>query len=348
MLRDVSPLHLIFQNTTFCIIVPNISCNIFVAKVMDTPHLMELIIGKSTGKYKYTSDPSIRQLYKSLVDIIIDSVESTTHDIGEILRLTRMLWPLYLEPLKKRYAQSKTSISTTPLVVNRELLEKLGENMRPHLRKLITNCLYRPFRSLKTSRSSAAAVHSETYSISLPYYTKFLLLAAYLCQTNRADTDRLLYTNYRAGRKRRKRLDANSNNNNDAPSHAASHTASFIDRVPSFPLERMLSVFSSICNKYASKIVCNTADPGAPITLTNDSIDTAHLGNLSLMRCLLELRHCGLLEEAASSGTDWSDEKLAYSKSMSSTKFICRLSKQEANEIAKSLNFPLDAYLIQK
>lgn len=320
---------------------------IVITKIMNTPHLMELVVGKCAGTYKYTSDPSIIQLYKSLVDIVIHSVESATHDIGEILRLTRMLWPLYLGPLKKRNAQNKKSIPAGPIIVNRELLEKLGENVRPHLRQLVTKCLLRPFRTLPTNRASAAS-HSDASTVCLPYFTKFLLLAAYLCQTNRADTDRLLYTNYRAGRKRRRKTEANSNsNNNDTPTHASTH-GSFLDRVPSFPLERMLSVFSSICNKYASKLVCDSAGPGTITKLRAESVDTAHLGNLSLMRSLLELRHCGLLEEAASSGIDWSDEKLAYSKSMSSARFICRLSKQEAIEIAKSLSFPLEAYLIQK
>mmetsp|Transcript_10900 Transcript_10900/g.20377 ORF Transcript_10900/g.20377 Transcript_10900/m.20377 type:complete len:832 (+) Transcript_10900:1-2496(+) len=322
--------------------------------VINTTHLMEFVIGKCTGTSTYTSDPSIRRLYKSLVDIVIHSVESTTRDVGEILRLTRILWPLYLTPLKKRNAQNNTikSLATSvdsPIVVNRELLEKLGEHVRPHLRQLITKCLFRPFRTLAPSHASAAT-HADTSSVSLPYFTKFLLLAAYLCQTNRADTDRILYTNYRAGQKRRRKTEAYSNsNNNDGPANNTSSQNSFLDRVPSFPFERMLSVFSSICNKYASKDVCDTVstDGDTMTKLRKDSVDTAHLGNLSLMRCLSELRHCGLLEESAASGMDWSDEKLAYSKSMSSTKFICRLSKEEAKEIARSLDFPLEAYLIQ-
>lgn len=331
--------------------------------IMITPRLMKLVVGKGATTSIYIRDPSILKLYRSLVDIVIQSVESSTRHIGEILRLVRMLWPLYLNPLKKIMNHNHNSASTTQdattssnsspvITVDRELLEQLGTHVRPYLRQVLTKCLLRPFQTLTASSNTlpsrtSSNVDGITASTTLPYFSKFLLLAAYLCQTNRADKDRLLYTNQRAGSKRRRKTNKSNSSMSDSLTYATSQSA-HSERLPSFPLERMLSVFSSICNKYATSSEDVGHKNGGTCSVPSDMIDVALLGNVSLMRSLLELRQCGLLEEATSYGIDWNNENLAYSKSMSSTKFICRLSRQEADVIAKSLHFPLEGYLMRK
>lgn len=287
----------------------------------------------------------IKQLYKSLVDIIIQSVESTTRDVREMLRLARMLWPTYIGPLGTYVYPVGPHDPSVNSAVSGNILEKLGQDLRPHIRQMLPQCLLRPGRAL-SSTNAVASVSNE-----LPYLAKFMLLAAYLCQTNKADHDQVLYTNKRGGRKKKK-----GDNHSESVTHASSQQSQRelkLDRVTSFPLERMLSVFSSVCNKYAQNGEdVDTTRANHPSDTVNGTVNVARLGTTSLMKCLSDLRQCGLIHEASASATSASasnitDGNMVYSKSITSTKYTCSLSRRQAEAISKDLNFPLHLYLTE-
>jgi len=109
----------------------------------------------------------------------------------------------------------------------------------------------------------------------------------------------------------------------------------------------MLSVFSSICNKYAAN-GSTSLDSKRDSFENGGGIDASRLGNVSLMNCLTELRQHGFIEEASNSaGKHIGDKNLAYSRSMTSVKFMCTLSEKEAKAMAKNVNFPLNEYLLE-
>jgi hypothetical protein len=110
-------------------------------------------------------------------------------------------------------------------------------------------------------------------------------------------------------------------------------------------------VFSSICNKYANDETKNKSQHDLlydATRSTNAPINSIQLGSLSLMKCISELRQHGLVHEAsASGGFNTADTSKAYSKSITSTKFACNLSRERAQRIAKGLGFPLNDYLTE-
>jgi len=258
---------------------------------------------------------------------------------------------VYLEPLG-RINMNNNNHTTKPKpdyssLIDRETLEKLGQYLRPHLLRVLPHCLLRPGRAFVSALPSLEPTYQK-----LPYLAKFLLLAAYLCQKNKADQDRILYTNQRTGQRQKTK---NINNQSESLTHASSQRSQRelrMERMTSFPLERMLSVFSSICNKYAmeknDRIHTHNNSSGDDRDRDGGaSINVSHLGNVSMMNCLSELRQHGHIQEASSSGSrNMGDENLAYSRSMTSAKFICTLSDKEAIVMAKNVNFPLNDYLL--
>ena len=324
-------------------------------KILATPRLMRLATGIPQASGTGLPSTIITQLYKSLIDIVIQSVESTTRDVREVLRLTRMLWPIYVEPLSK-YDQIELtyedsidgSVDSKNVFLTRNTLEKLGQALRPHTRLMLQRCLLRPGRTITIPPATADRNEVASSTDELPYLAKFLLLAAYLCQTNKADQDQNLYTNARSGRRRKTRGD---NSHSESLTHASSQKALQqlrSDRIVSFPLERMLSVFSSICNKYANDETKKKSQNDLLYDATNEPINVIQLGSLSLMKCISELRQHGLVHEASASGGFYTaDTSKAYSKSITSTKFACNLSRERAQRIAKGLGFPLNDYLTE-
>ena len=86
---------------------------------MITPNLSQCVTGSTHDQVKnlckqsehewlvFTSTTKfIHTLHKSLVEIVVQSVENTTRDIREMQRLLRLLWPLYLNPLLESCKQS--------------------------------------------------------------------------------------------------------------------------------------------------------------------------------------------------------------------------------------------------
>ena len=151
-------------------------------------------------------------LYSSMMNSFVPSVISTTHDMIEIIRLARLLWPAYIEPVENcdddtieelmrqivdclngddssamscksilesscnlcQYSTSTGLESTDLNLLKQQLSEKLDRNIRETMRGLLTSTIMMPGRVLPTKDCTP-------YVERLPYITKFLLLAAFLC-----------------------------------------------------------------------------------------------------------------------------------------------------------------------
>ncbi len=289
------------------------------------------------------SPSDMSKLYGTLVDIVIQSVENATRNVREIARLARLLWPIYIsilgrhkklvqECLEGENGQQHRLNGST--IISPVLLQKMGEELRPHVKRMVSRCLMRAGGTLKAPNDAITFCHS------LPYLTKFLLLAGYLCQHNKASEDRTLFTNKAKGKKRSKGKMKESHS--ESLTHASSkEVQNYLksERVYSFPLERMLSVFSSICNKY----IHGGVSVNESFVKEGNGVDIGRIGSNSLLMSLSQLQNLGLIKQAASSG--WTDTTTMYSKSFTSAKYICELSSHEAKLIAATLQFPLSRYL---
>jgi hypothetical protein len=189
-----------------------------------------------------------------------------------------------------------------------------------------------------------------------PIPQQYLLLAGFLCQRNRADHDRVLYTNSKQNRATRKKsiLDKTAANE-EAPS--TSHT---IKTPNSFPMERMLSVFASLivqyCDNdkkkdYARVMDVNALGSLATLEVFNQLLDQGLLLRVTPPNHVLPAsKEYGSGHNGATvgEGDASSAEAAARSGSYFDPKhqlLQCPLTLQEARDIAKALNFPLSLYL---
>jgi Cdc6-like AAA superfamily ATPase len=298
--------------------------------------------------------------YSSLLGWFISNVKGSTHDLTEIIRLARLVWPEYVAPLdgsagsiNPAFEPAMTHIlchlrgdgtatnvgcncstciclssanglrsSMDFAVLKQRLFEKLDQNIRETMRGFLSTVVLMPGRVLNKHIS-------KPYAERLPYVTKFLLLAAFLCQNKKAESDKNLFTKKSTGKTRR------STNKADVGSSYATSSAELKQltvRQPSFPVERLLSVFYSIMGSYGQ----NSVHPNGEGTYVSE------MGTERLFRNISQLNATGLIRRVGSSSTNASKNKDLTE--MTAAKFTCTLSREDARLTAESVGFPLDRY----
>jgi hypothetical protein len=290
-------------------------------------------------------------------------VKGSTHDLTEIIRLSRFLWPEYVAPLdgsagsidpkfkapmwqvlcylKRDVVESSviscdcsscvciaSAVDTGRVgvdfaVLKQRLFEKLDNSIRETMRDFLSTVVLMPSRVLRHQIS-------KPYAERLPYVTKFLLLAAFLCQNKKAESDNNLFTKKNTGKSRR-----SANKTDLGSSYASSSTElkQLTLRQPSFPIERLLSVFYSIMGSYGQHSMQQNGGS------TND---VSAMGSERLFRNISQLSATGLIRRVGRSNISLGKSKDVTE--MTSAKFSCSLSREDADLIAKSVGFPLHKY----
>lgn len=312
-------------------------------------------------------------LFSSMIDLFVPIIISTSRDITEIIRLARLLWLEYVAPLASpsdcndaslktlrlqvlqylahdvvsgssngRCESSESSIiRCLPTITNgdspaedlkalkdkleEKLKEKLAHRVRGHMsgpHGLLSNTAMMPGRVLNNQ-------DVKSYVERLPYATKFLLLAAFLCQHKRPDQDVNLFTTKNTGKSKRSRA-----KKADEGLAYVSSAKEMRLRQPSFPLERLFSVFHSIISQYGQYFV-TFKDEG-------ESAASAQLGTERLFQSVSQLISFGLLSSVGKS----SDRFMHDSMEMTSSKISCTISRDSARAIATSVGFPFDKYCL--
>ncbi|KAL7473944.1 hypothetical protein ACHAXS_014311 [Conticribra weissflogii] len=335
--------------------------------VLNVPHMKFSIIGLETTSeevpcipYSFLRSKLHDMLYNSMLNMFLPSIERRTRDLSEISRLARMLWKEYVAPLDSIedatmdqsihmlmkqifvsiYSERRSSMNicssncnfcqqlsskseSNPIetkfgTAKTQLIGKLDQRARESMRILLSTCVMMPGRVIRKE-------HGMPYPERLPYTTKFLLLSAYLCQNKRPDHDANLYTSKNTGKSRKK---VDSSTAGSAYATTSSELKQITGRTPTFPLERMLSIFSSIVGQYGTFL--SRRDDGAPAV--------APLGTERLFRVVSQLRATGLLEVTGK--IDSGDNPL----DLMHAKLSCNLSREDAKVIAASVDFPLETY----
>jgi len=323
--------------------------------IMLIPRVREMVIGRPNlirHKHVCVAANTVRakfeqMCYSSLLGWFISSVKGSTHDVTEIIRIARLAWPEYVAPLdgsagsiNPAFESAVTHIlcnlrgdgvdtsvgchcsSIDFAVLKQRLFEKLDQNIRETMRGFLSTVVLMPGRVLNKHSS-------KPYAERLPYVTKFLLLSAFLCQNKKAESDKNLFTKKSSGKTRR------STNRTDLGSSYASSSAELKQltvRQPSFPVERLLSVFYSIMGSYGQNSVRQNGK----------GIHVSDMGNERLFRNISQLNATGLICRIGSSSTNSSKKKDLTETT--AAKFTCTLSREDARFIAESVGFPLDRY----
>jgi hypothetical protein len=245
----------------------------------------QLIVGNTS-----ISSTFERSVYDSFLDTIVQSMQSHTTDVKEILHIARSLWPSYLQPL--------SSMDSEP---SEKILSVLHRKILPSLRNELEHSLF----------SLRGNTDNNVHKMSL--WSKYLLLSAFLCQVNRADRDKHLFSIEKNGKRQR----ANTNRDREEDIAFGKRTT---QRPKAFPLERMLSVYVSLVG-------------------LNQEDELGSLGSVAFFQSLANMRDIGLLHEQP---MRTADQPLRLVE----PRYWCSLTLEEARTIASGISFPLDRYML--
>uniref|UniRef100_A0A8C4HNG3 Origin recognition complex subunit 5 n=1 Tax=Dicentrarchus labrax TaxID=13489 RepID=A0A8C4HNG3_DICLA len=163
------------------------------------------------------------EFYSSYINILLGVFYSVCRDLRELRHLAALNFSKFCEPL----AEGKVKETDT---------HKLWRNIEPHLKKAMQTVYLREVSSLQWEQmqqmeekeSGALRGLSAHTHVELPYYSKFLLIAAYLASYNPARTD--------------KRFFLKVDRFNFTPKNLLNH---LLGPKP-FPLDRLLAIFYSV------------------------------------------------------------------------------------------------------
>jgi len=172
------------------------------------------------------TNETYEKAYNAMIETLLQSLLSTTRDIREVMRLGRLLWPIYIQPLEEK---NDTEVDNT----------LLDRKARPHVMYMLEHCLLNPLATLQMGRNEQ--INRPSVKM-IPRCSKFLMLAGFLCQHNREKEDLNLYTK-QTNRKRRSR---------NAEKCSEQVPGANIHRQRTFSQERMLSIFYTLIKDYTN------------------------------------------------------------------------------------------------
>ncbi|XP_056434566.1 origin recognition complex subunit 5 [Gadus chalcogrammus] len=170
------------------------------------------------------------ELYSAFINILLGVFYSVCRDLRELRHLAALNFSKFCEPLK----EGKVKESDT---------HKLWRNIEPHLKKAMQTVYLRDVSSVQweqqlqqTEEKECAALKglSAHAHVELPYYSKFLLIAAYLASYNPARTDRRFFLKHHGKIKKTNFLKKHEKTSNH-----------LLGPKP-FPLDRLLAIFYSV------------------------------------------------------------------------------------------------------
>uniref|UniRef100_A0AAX7TEG6 Orc1-like AAA ATPase domain-containing protein n=1 Tax=Astatotilapia calliptera TaxID=8154 RepID=A0AAX7TEG6_ASTCA len=160
--------------------------------------------------------------YSAYINILLGVFYSVCRDLRELRHLAALNFSKFCEPL----AEGKVKETDT---------HKLWKHIEPHLKKAMQTVYLREvsrselFKEAGALRGLSAHTHVE-----LPYYSKFLLIAAYLASYNPARTDKRFFLKHHGKIRKTNFLKKNEKTSNH-----------LLGPKP-FPLDRLLAIFYSV------------------------------------------------------------------------------------------------------
>uniref|UniRef100_A0A3Q2SYF1 Origin recognition complex subunit 5 n=1 Tax=Fundulus heteroclitus TaxID=8078 RepID=A0A3Q2SYF1_FUNHE len=166
------------------------------------------------------------EFYSSYVHILLGVFYAVCRDLRELRHLAALNFSKFCEPVAAGKAKETDA-------------HKLWKNIEPHLKKAMQTVYLREVSSLQWEQMEehdAGALRglSAHTHVELPYYSKFLLIAAYLASYNPARTDKRFFVKHHGKIKKTNFLKKNEKTSNH-----------LLGPKP-FPLDRLLAIFYSV------------------------------------------------------------------------------------------------------
>ncbi|CAL1568505.1 unnamed protein product [Knipowitschia caucasica] len=204
---------------------PNTGC--FEPLLLHFPDYSKAELQQILSKDKHPSYST--DFYSSYINILLGVFYSVCRDLRELRHLAALNFSKFCEPVEEgKFKENDT--------------HKLWRNIEPHLKKAMQTVYLREVSSLQWEQMhemkeiEAGAVRglSAHTHVELPYYSKFLLIAAYLASYNPARTDKRFFLKHHGKIKKTNFLKKNEKTSNH-----------LLGPKP-FPLDRMLAIFYSV------------------------------------------------------------------------------------------------------
>ncbi|XP_067110657.1 origin recognition complex subunit 5 [Osmerus mordax] len=169
------------------------------------------------------------ELYSAFINILLGVFYCVCRDLRELRHLAALNFSKYCEPLEEGNVKESET-------------HKLWRNIEPHLKKAMQTVYLREVSSVQWEQQQqmeekeAGAMRglSAHGHVELPYYSKFLLIAAYLASFNPARTDKRFFLKHHGKIKKTNFLKKHEKTSNH-----------LLGPKP-FPLDRLLAIFYSV------------------------------------------------------------------------------------------------------
>jgi Cdc6-like AAA superfamily ATPase len=309
--------------------------------ILSTPANQRLVMGDSFCKMprcgsSSMSDSLRSKFVSSFWNTVVQFASDTTRDIRDFIRIGRALWPEYVAPIEGeqvRDTMEKVAQRLGISIENKHALLAHTESLGKELVRFLGTRFHTHVATLsKTNESSLLAwnVNASLPSdaddlVSMSFRRCCLLLAAFICQNNKASHDQKVFSIRGNGQRRKSHAmeDLYGGNEEDLAFGTASKSRAFV-------LERVYSIFVTLVR------LNPTADDEGDLDHFMDS-----LGSTRLHKDLCHLVDLGHLRSATHNGL-LKGEQI----NLSTARFTCSLSQDEANYIAKKHCIPLEQYLV--
>ncbi|OXB71265.1 UNVERIFIED_CONTAM: hypothetical protein H355_002791, partial [Colinus virginianus] len=166
--------------------------------------------------------------YSAYINILLGVFYMVCRDLRELQHLAALNFSKYCEPVVRREAKERDT-------------RKLWKNIEPHLKKAIQTVYLREISSSQWERLQSEEGEpgqikglSAHAHVELPYYSKFLLIAAYLASYNPVRTDKRFFLKHHGKIKK----------TNFMKKHEK--TSNHLLGPKPFPLDRLLAILYSI------------------------------------------------------------------------------------------------------
>ncbi|ELT87755.1 hypothetical protein CAPTEDRAFT_162477 [Capitella teleta] len=189
--------------------------------------LLEIMLSSSALDGEYSSE-----LKESYCNLVISVFHTACRNLRELQHMAQLNFPKYVEPIVTGEVQEDD-------------VRKLWRNVEPHLKRAlqtvylheISSSQWERMQAEKSEEKAPPSALSSRVSMELPYYSKFLLIAAYLASYNPSKSDRRFFS------KNAGRINKRTVMNVDKKSE---RTSSQMLGPKSFGLDRLMAIFYSI------------------------------------------------------------------------------------------------------
>lgn len=173
---------------------------------------------------KSIDEPQI--LKDNFVELVLSVFQPVCKSLPQFQRAAELLWPEYIKPTKDS--------SPSGSKVEPDNARSLYRSIESYMKKVLLNIHYQESSSMMGDESK-----SKRLNVELPFFSKFLLLAAFLASYNPVSTDKKFFMRSKSGRvvKKSKRQ------------HAAHQKSSQLLGPKMFDLNRMLAIFHVIVDQ---------------------------------------------------------------------------------------------------